>query len=736
MCRHYYEKYRLETKMKILTTQNLNSLAIKENSTNNSSSIPNEIRYNFLLNKDLMDSAEINSDAVSFKAKKPSAEEIKKVLKLVEEAKSKVGEIAKEASPEVKRGDELFKSPFFRKLCGVSDYETVVQSTIAAVACALRALTIVGMSNEENKGNNAYAAGHALASGIVGFITVFALTTPFKAGSDYVMRNLKDLSDKTLKRLYPHLDLKSIVDAEGKRIPHKIVEEINGEKVEKILWKNLDGLEFCADMKTCDMLPKFRPLSEMSEESFESILGVQKVKWAKFKDKSFNAVVNEEQKGIHELIDFNKLGLVFEHTEIPVGKVKPEKYDVQVLFKDMDKEFFTDFVSKLDDSSPWKQLDIESAFENGSMKHFNEWKRLDGEPYKLDLDTVFAYSPLETYDRALRSSGELRFDEKEGIHKIRGFQRNGENGGRGTKITDDMIKADNESAALIRGLTWIPDLIFRIPIAMTTVAMIPWILKSVFGIEKQKPQPKVADTKPQVVELNKPEIKSEAVAFKGNNSTVNPDTAESNENISFKAGTPKKAGFFKKLTDKIGELMGKLYGKKLIESERMAKVSAWLSDVPGGVTQAMATFGALLTSGTYVTRTLGNKELEDDKKRTLAVNQTLCFIVPTIAAYTVDKLIGGWVKKQEYRFKNVNLGVAEKLKADGNKDAAEKLVKQIVKNSNGVRILASLATFTMIYRYATPVLITPIANKIGNWANARRAEKQAAEKEAQTAKVA
>ena len=25
---------------------------------------------------------------------------------------------------------------------------------------------------------------------------------------------------------------------------------------------------------------------------------------------------------------------------------------------------------------------------------------------------------------------------------------------------------------------------------------------------------------------------------------------------------------------------------------------------------------------------------------------------------------------------------------------------------------------------ATPVLITPIANKIGNWANARRAEKQ------------
>ena len=58
--------------MKILTTQNLNSLAIKENSTNNSSSIPNEIRYNFLLNKDLMESAKTNSDAVSFKADRRS----------------------------------------------------------------------------------------------------------------------------------------------------------------------------------------------------------------------------------------------------------------------------------------------------------------------------------------------------------------------------------------------------------------------------------------------------------------------------------------------------------------------------------------------------------------------------------------------------------------------------------------------------------------------------------------
>ena len=732
--------------MKILTTQNLNSLAIKENSTNNSSSIPNEIRYNFLLNNGSQNPTE-QTDAIAFKAKTPSEKDIEKILKAV---KKVVGDMTKEASPEVKRGDKLFKSPFFRGLCKVSDYETVVQSTIAAVACALRALTIVGMSSEENKGNNAYAAGHALASGIVGFITVFALTTPFKAGADHVMKKmLKDLDIKTLKRLFPQLDETTIVDASGKRVAPKIKEMINGVEVEKAVWKNKDGLDFCSDT-VYDTLPKFKQLADMSIESLEKILDVVNVDWVSQKGKSFNDLITRDGKRVYDIIDFRKLGFVVEHTETPAvkkagllkrlfgGKKAPEpvKTDVQVLFRDMDRGFLEDLISRMDDNSNWKNLDIESVFDGKVVKDFRQWKNKEGGRWEMDLDTVFGASPLETYERELRSNGTLRYDAKEGIHKIRGSQRNGVNKGRGTEISDEMIKADKESEALKKSLTWIPDLIFRIPIAMTTVAMIPWILKTVFGIEKQKPQPKVAENKQQEIVLNKPEIKPEAVAFKGNSSTVNPDTAESNENISFKAGAPKKPGFFKKLTEKIGEFMGKLYGKKLIESDRMAKVSAALSDIPGGVTQAMATFGALLTSGTYVTRTLKNKDLEDDKKRTLAVNQTLCFIVPTIAAYTVDKLIGGWVKKQEYRFKNVNLGVAEKLKATGNKDAAEKLVKEIVKNSNGVRILASLATFTMIYRYATPVLITPLANKIGNWANARRAEKQAAQKEAQTAKVA
>ena len=60
----------------------------------------------------------------------------------------------------------------------------------------------------------------------------------------------------------------------------------------------------------------------------------------------------------------------------------------------------------------------------------------------------------------------------------------------------------------------------------------------------------------------------------------------------------------------------------------------------------------------------------------------------------------------------------------GNKDNAEKILKSLNKKVAGVRTLASLAVFTIIYRYATPVLITPIANKIGDRINAKKEEKQ------------
>ncbi len=54
----------------------------------------------------------------------------------------------------------------------------------------------------------------------------------------------------------------------------------------------------------------------------------------------------------------------------------------------------------------------------------------------------------------------------------------------------------------------------------------------------------------------------------------------------------------------------------------------------------------------------------------------------------------------------------------------EKITGGLSNRLKGVRILAGLATFTLIYRYATPVLITPLANKIGDWVNGRNMAKK------------
>ena len=711
--------------MKIHTTQNLNS-DVSKTSTNNAT-IPYEIRSNYLSTAKSLHSK--NADMVSFKGKSISADEIKKI---VEQIKKTVGKVAKDASPEVKRGDKILMSPLFNKLLNVVDYETVVTATVAALACVARAGTILGMSNEENKGNNTYAAVHALASGIVGFVTVFLLTTPFKAGMDHVMKKMFDqLPEKTLKRLHPQLDEKSIVK-NGKRISEKIKEVVNGKEIERIQWKDIPGNEFCRDIKNCDMLPEFKQLAEVSEETFEKLLGVKGVDWKAFEGKSFNDVVDKSGKKLYDLIDFDRMGIKVTHKEFSSVAKKEVETKGQILFRDIDKDYFTELVAKTDDAN-LKRLDVRSAFDGDKIKDFRLWKDTDGKQWIMDLDSVFVSSELETANYSPRITGRMREDAKEGIHKFRTYQRNGKDGKLGTEISDEMLKADKENAGLMKSLTWIPDLVFRIPIAMTTVALIPWLLKNLFHIEKNKPAQNVKPQEQQApvenkasekVEEAKPAFKGNLVAFKG---VEKPQDEPTNENnVSFKAGKGPDKSVIKKFLDWIGEIMAKLYGEKLINSEKMAKVSAKLSDIPGGLTQAMQAFGALLTSGTYVARTINNKNLDDDKRKTLAINQTLCWIVPTIAAYAVDRGINDFVKKKiEYRYSGLQQQKAAVEKLKGNTKASEAILGSLSKKVAGVRTLVSMAVFTIIYRYATPVIITPIANKIGDRINAKKAAKNA-----------
>ena len=96
----------------------------------------------------------------------------------------------------------------------------------------------------------------------------------------------------------------------------------------------------------------------------------------------------------------------------------------QVLFKDVDKEFLEELVAKADENSFLKSLDVNSAFDGSKVKDLRLWKNLEGKEWKADLDSVFVSSPLETANYRPRTSGKMRFDEKEGIHKFRTYQRN------------------------------------------------------------------------------------------------------------------------------------------------------------------------------------------------------------------------------------------------------------------------------------------------------------------------
>ena len=676
--------------MNIHTTQNLISKARKQSTDN--VTIP-EIRLNYseqMRKQNLLEQPDSFEGKVSFKGKKgPTVRDTKKIINTT---KKVVGDIAKESQPKRIKGDGLNDSPLFNKILNFANNEILATASIAAIACTLRAMTIGALParDENTKINNKYAIGHTLASGTVGFITAFALTAPFKGGADYVRKSLwKNMSERTLQRFHPQLNLKSI-SANGKRLDVKD-------------WKNIDGKKFSQEIKNCSYLPEFKQIGEASEQTFKNILKVD-ADWASQKGKSFNDVVLKDGSKLYDKIDMSRLGVVVKEGEFN---------DAQILLKDIDKSYLENLIKDSKDSN-WGKLDIKSVYnDKDEVIDFRQWKDINGKEWKLDLDETFVASPYETFaDYRPRISGAKRFDPKEKIYKFRTYQNNGVNDKLGTEITDKMLEQDANNEVLFKFLTYFPDLAFRVPIAMTTVALIPWILKNCLGIEKKK----VVEQKPEVQKtLNE------------NSKNKENDGNKEVGNVSFKGGKKEPNWFIKKL--------GEYYGKPLMEQEWLSKLTNYLTKLPGRTSQHMSVLGSLITSGMYVQQTLTKKELDPDKRRTLAVNQTLGFIIPTIAAYGVNSKMNDWIKKKEYRFTGRQQHNIDIAKLEGNLEKAKEIEKALGTKKNGVRILADLMTFTLIYRYVVPVLITPIANKIGDKINASKAEKRRLVQEQQNKKA-
>lgn len=678
---------RLETVMKIHTTQNLS--ALEQQQTTNSVSIKE-----FRLNEKENPTASIPyylASGVSFGKKRPSARDAKNIVNTTKKA---VEEVKKKGEPEKKKIDKLIKSKFFDKLLKVAEHETVVQGAMSALICIIfRPITIMALPNRKgnsDKQNNMYASAHSMSSGIMSLLSSLIVAQPFKNGAKHVMTKMyQDLKTDALERLAPHLNIKSIWKDEAKGI-RKPIEE----------WLDKSGNRFIPKLKDVHKIPKFKQFAEISEESFDHF-GAN-VDWAANKGKSFNDVITKDGKSLYDAIDW-------EHVGIKVSNEGMEG-EASVLIKNLDKDFLAKIIKDSPEGSNWSKLDIKSVYnKNGLVKDFRQWKDLDGNQWKLDLDSSYISSVFDTADYIPVITGKTRdVLKKDGTvkeTKYITYLKNGRNGKLGTEISQEMVNADLANEVHDKILTWLPDIVTRPFIAAGTIALIPLALKHIFGLEKPKKEA--------------PVIQQQAVQ------TETQGQAD-DKKVSFNGSKEKGASW-------LTRMLAKIYGKPLYESDKLNKASKVLSGAPGSMTQHMATLGSLITSSVYVEQTLTKKDLDSDRRRTLAINQILCFIIPTICAYTVDKLIGNWVKNTEYRYSGLQERQMDIKTLKGEKFDRKALEKDLGTKLRGVRTLATLATFTLIYRYVTPVLITPIANMIGDKITEKK--KAEAQQTPQTMKV-
>ena len=156
------------------------------------------------------------------------------------------------------------------------------------------------------------------------------------------------------------------------------------------------------------------------------------------------------------------------------------------------------------------------------------------------------------------------------------------------------------------------------------------------------------------------------------------------------------------------------YGEWILKSKGVRNFSKKLySRDTTNATKHFAVVGSFITSTAYAYNTLKNKNFEKKNSTTLAINQSLGFLVPTFLAYTLDKLLAGYTREIEHSF----AAKIEKALRTANltHEQYEVALERATKQIKGVKTLASISTFVFLYRYLAPVAITKPANRIGEW---------------------
>ena len=282
------------------------------------------------------------------------------------------------------------------------------------------------------------------------------------------------------------------------------------------------------------------------------------------------------------------------------------------------------------------------------------------------------------------------------------------------KAAKEAYKAVKRHRAALETLSKnIPDWVIAVPRSILTIALIPPILKYVFGVEKKKkpaqaePQ-KAIDNNMQTQKtmdfVNKPVFQQikQGSAKADNNAKQQSFTGNvASEAAQAVVNTSKdKSSIFKPLSDfydRCTDSVAKYFTSKVVDSKPMNYIADKLKD-SNNLFQHCLTTGSLITSGLYMEKTLTNDKLDKDRKKTLAVNQGLTFIISTAGAYSLDKYLKKWWEnvtakfvgyqiddeKFHTNFKKINEGIEEinrKLKQDPKADV-NKIAEEVKKSMN------------------------------------------------------
>ena len=112
--------------------------------------------------------------------------------------------------------DKMLKSEWLKKFVAYSQQHNISTSALIALVLAgiLRPATIMALPGDKDKDDKVYASGHAIASGIIGFVVSTIITSPFDESIVKIFEQGKFQREKLKKMTSRISELQKLADSD------------------------------------------------------------------------------------------------------------------------------------------------------------------------------------------------------------------------------------------------------------------------------------------------------------------------------------------------------------------------------------------------------------------------------------------------------------------------------------------------------------------------------------------